>query len=119
MSTMDNNTRQSVKATEIAILTTTCDKYNPGKQSFYLQSLVPQQPRTPIEILTTVSTNNLENEDTSMMNGNATFGSNIIIDLPKDVARFYPKKFIPPGTRFLVSFIGGDITKPQIVGRDF
>nr|DAE82534.1 MAG TPA: type VI secretion system component [Caudoviricetes sp.] len=28
-------------------------------------------------------------------------------------------KFIPPGTRFLVSFTSGDITKPVIVGREF
>ncbi len=33
--------------------------------------------------------------------------------------RNFPKKFIPIGTRFLVSYTGGDISKPVIVGREF
>ena len=45
--------------------------------------------------------------------------SNLLLELPKEVARNYPKKFIPPGTRFLVAFIGGDLTKPVIIGRDY
>ena len=45
--------------------------------------------------------------------------STIMLEIPTDVARKYPVKFIPPGTRFIVTFNSGDITKPVIVGGEF
>ena len=39
--------------------------------------------------------------------------------MPKEVVRNFPTKYIPPGTRFTISFLGGDINKPVVVGRDY
>ena len=39
--------------------------------------------------------------------------------MPKEVARNLPTKFIPPGTRFTIAFLGGDINKPVVTGRDY
>ena len=64
------------------------------------------------------NTSNLANVN-SLSTSNVTTGSTITLLLPKEIARNYPKKWIPQGTRFLVSFIGGDLTKPVIIGREF
>ena len=96
---------------EVAELTTTCNKYHPGKQTFYIPALNPMNSRP-----------NDTTEVKENINGSAisvTRASNLLLELPKEVARNYPKKFIPPGTRFLVCFIGGDLTKPVIIGRDY
>lgn len=104
---------------EIAILTSTCNKYAPGKQTFYLQSINPMNEKNRGINKVTVNNDNIQNQDSSSESGELEMANNIVLDLPKDIARWYPTKWIPPGTRFIVSFIGGDLTKPQIVGRDF
>ena len=119
MSEFYQNSDMDLRGLEVAILTSTCNKYKPGKQTFYLPTLTPTKEKSR-ELTPVPSDNqNLENKDSDITTTEAIQGSNILIDLPKEVARWYPKKWIPPGTRFLVKFIGGDITKPQIVGRDF
>jgi hypothetical protein len=50
--------------------------------------------------------------------GKINTSSIIKIKLPREVTRDYPKKYIPVGTRFIVTFNSGDITKPVIVGRE-
>lgn len=106
------------KYTEIAELTTTCNKYHPGKQTFYLPSLNPMNER-PNSVTTVQESPNLENADSTAKGTSVECGSNLVLELPKEIARNYPKKFIPPGTRFLVTFVGGDISKPMIIGRDY
>jgi hypothetical protein len=42
----------------------------------------------------------------------------IKLKLPVSVTRTYPtSKFIPAGTRFVVSFIGGDLSKDPVIIR--
>ena len=108
------------KTTQIAISMTTFDKYKPGKQKFFLQSLVPTQELTNEVKSTKLSTSNLLNKDTSGLQvGSVDVGSTIELEVPKDVCRWFQVKFIPPGTRFVVGFDNGDITNPRIIGRDF
>jgi hypothetical protein len=44
--------------------------------------------------------------------------ASIKLKLPVSVTRTYPgAKFIPAGTRFIVSFTGGDLSKDPIIVR--
>ena len=105
---------------EVAILLTTCNKYTPGKQTFRLQSIVGLKENSNTVEETHLGKSNLLNKDTSNIPISSVKTSSVItLDVPKEVTINYPTKFIPPGTRFLVSFVSGDISKPIIVGRDF
>lgn len=104
--------------TEVGILTSVCNKYEPGFQTFYLQSLNPMNMKANSIQEFPVNTSNIINKRPIKAN-KISIGSNIRIEMPKEVARNYPTKFIPPGTRFLISFLGGDPTKPVVVGRDY
>lgn len=106
--------------TEIAILLTTCDKYTPGSQTFRLQNLVGLKENSNSITTTTLSKSNLLNKDASNIPiSTAKTSSVITLDIPYNISRRYPTKFIPPGTRFIVAFSNGDITKPIIVGGEF
>jgi len=120
MSNQDFYSDIDLKYTEVAILMTTCNKYTPGTQTFYLQSLVPMKDKSNSIETEQVSASNLENKDISSITlSEVNTSSTIELEVPKEVTRNFPTKWIPPGTRFLVSFAGGNITKPQIVGRDY
>lgn len=109
-----------LKYTETIILMTTCNKFNPGIQTFYLQSLVPADSKSNKIVSEINDGSNILNKDKSGLGISKVSTCNTIqLELPREIARQYPKKWIPPGTRFLMSFNGGDITKPKIVGRDF
>lgn len=115
----DNNSGE-FSNTQIAILLNTCDKYVPGIQSFRLQSLVGLKNNSSQITTTSNGGKNLLNKDTDALPiGDVNTGSIIQIEIPKEISRRYPVKFIPPGTRFLVSFSSGDIKNPIIVGGDF
>lgn len=106
--------------TQIAVLLTTCNKYTPGKQTFRLQSLVGLKENSNQINTVSNSGSNLLNKDTSNLPiGDVNTSSVIEIEVPHEISRRYPVKFIPPGTRFLVSFSSGDIKNPIIVGGDF
>lgn len=106
--------------TAIAINTTTFDKYKPGKQLFFVQALTPTGDKTnkfkPIHI----RNQNIKNKNTGALNINhPQVGYVIEIEVPKDVTRWFEVKFIPKGTRFVMNFDSGDITKPRIIARDY
>ena len=103
------NTNTDFQHTEIGILTSPCDKYKPGFQTFYLPSL------NPINLKSNTKQTNKE----PIKGGKIQVGSNILVEMPKEVARQYPYKYIPPGTRFIIGFPSGDITKPIVIGRDY
>lgn len=106
--------------TQIAILLTTCDKYQPGEQTFRLQSLVGLKNNSnAINTQTNTSTNLLNLDKSALPIGKVQTSAVLRIKVPVDISRRYPVKFIPPGTRFLVSFSSGDIKNPIIVGDDF
>ena len=95
------NSDSGLGFTEVGILTSVCNKYEPGYQTFYVQALNPMNMKSPIK-----TTSKVRNP-------------NILIEMPKEVVRNFPTKYIPPGTRFTISFLGGDINKPVVVGRDY
>ena len=106
--------------TEVAILMDDhVNKYRPRVQTFRLQSINGLQNNSRDVETTYVSVPHLMNEDTSKIKfGKVKKSAVIKLKLPREVTRSYPKKFIPVGTRFIVSFNSGDITKPVIVGRE-
>lgn len=114
------NQSQKFDSTEVAILLTTANKYTPGKHKFRLQSNVGLKENANDETTRSLNSGNLLNKNRSSLPISKVTTSNVIeLELPKEVTRNYPTKFIPPGTRFIVSYTSGDITKPVIVGREF
>ncbi len=105
--------------TEIAILLDDAvNKYHPGVQVFRLQSVAGLKENSIAVDPTTVSIPNLMNKKKPNF-GEVNMSAVMKLELPRDVTRNFPMKYIPAGTRFIVSFSSGDITKPVIVGREF
>lgn len=110
----------SLSYLEVAVLMETVNKYDrDNKCKFYLQALTPNKPKNLDESTTTNSGSNLANLNNNIGSTNITTSNVITLVLPREIARTYPTKWIPQGTRFIVSFIGGDITKPVIIGREY
>lgn len=114
-----NYNDMDLKYVEVAVLMQITNKYHPGICPFYLQSLTPSQPKTLQTQNIPFTGNNLANDSTNIGASGLEAGSAIQLELPREIAREFPLKWIPQGTRFLVLFIGGDITKPMIIGRDY
>jgi len=105
---------------EVAILMSTTNKYDPGEQLFKLQYLTGLNENSIMKETTSISKSNLVNKDTASIPISEINTATVLkLEIPKQVAMKYPTKFIPPGTRFIISFTTGDITKPVIVGSDF
>ena len=83
-----------------------------------MQALNPMNMKSPIKTTSKVRNPNIINKN-KLTTGSVQTGSNILIEMPKEVVRNFPTKYIPPGTRFTISFLGGDINKPVVVGRDY
>lgn len=116
----DNINTTKFDATEVAILLETVNKYTPSFHKFKMQSVVGLKEQSGDDKISSVSTSNILNKDKSGLTSSSITTSDIVtLELPKEVTRNYPVKFIPKGTRFIVSFSGGDITKPVIIGREF
>ena len=95
------------------------DKYNPGFQIFKLQSLGGLQPNSRTVTTQYLDTSNLMNKHPEEL---GIYPVNkmacVKLWLPITVSRTYPHaKFIPMGTMFAVSFLGGDISKPPVIIR--
>lgn len=115
-----NNDTVDMQTTEIAILLDDyVDKYNPGIQTFKLQSLVGLQENSRAVATTYNRVPNLMNKDKDIGLTRVKTASVIKLELPREVTRNFPTKYIPVGTRFIVSFNSSDITKPVIVGREY
>ena len=105
--------------TEVAILIDDMvNKYHPGVQVFRLQSINGLQENDNTVQTIKLSTPNMMNKEKVDL-GQAKLTAVVELELPRDVTRNYPVKYIRAGTRFIVSFNSGDITKPVIVGREF
>ena len=104
----------------VAILLETVNKYIPSKHIFRMADNVGLMENTTQETTSSVNTGNIMHKDKGALGlSDVTTTDTVILDLPKEVTRNYPTKFIPPGTRFIVSYSNGDITKPVITGREF
>lgn len=115
------NEAVDMNTTEIAILLDDhVDKYHPGIQTFRLQSISGLNNNNREISTASVNLPYLMNKDKSgILTNKIKYGAVLKIKLPREVTRNFEKKFIPVGTRFIVSFNSGDVTKPVIVGREF
>lgn len=104
-----NNNTQSLRL-EIAVLQSDINKYRPGKAKFAVPSL-------SISSGTNVNkaTVKLENKNSSASLVSVTTSDTITLEIPKELTRYFTKKIIKRGTRFIIGFIGGDITSAQII----
>jgi hypothetical protein len=104
--------------TQEAILYDNVNKYeNPAqKHPFYIKALVPFETEVGRTIM--INRSNIMNTDLSWLS-TSKMVSEITLDLyiPRYVVSDYPNKYIPKGTKFLVTFVGGNINNVQIIGR--
>lgn len=109
-----------MQTTEVAILLDDyVDKYNPGIQTFKLQSVVGLQENSRAVTTTYNTVPNLMNKDKNIGLNRVKTAPVIKLELPREICRNFPTKYIPVGTRFIVSFNSSDITKPVIIGREY
>ena len=104
---------------EVAELVVMVNKYHSYIHPFYVPNLSPYQTDAPdVSRDPAISKTPLKNQKPSEVVVN-TYGDNglLFIPFPKYVALTYPEKYIPAGTLWIVEFVGGDVTKPIIVGR--
>lgn len=118
---MNDSITADLTTTEVAILLDdSVNKYHPGLQVFRLQSINGLQNNNTAITTVPISTQNLMNKNSESVGlSEAKTMAVVKLELPRDVTRNYPTKFIPAGTRFIVSFTSGDMTKPIIIGREF
>jgi len=95
------------------------NKYNPGFQIFKLQSLCGLQPNSTVVTTQYLDTSNLMNKYPEQLGIYPIQKMACVrLWLPINVSRTYPHaKFIPVGTRFIVSFLGGDLSKLPVIIR--
>lgn len=117
------NMRSITGTDDVAILLDDrVNKYNPGYQIFKLQSTCGLQPNSNAVTTQLLDTSNLMNSDEGQISRLVTnpiqkMGC-VRLWLPITVSRTYPHaKFIPVGTRFIVSFLGGDLSKSPVIIR--
>lgn len=103
-----------IKQIEVAILVNPCNKYNPGVQEFTIPALMSN---TASRTVPNNNSSNILNADKNLGLSNATYSGRLTLTLPKEYTRNYPTKVVPAGTKFLVLFVGDDITNPRIIGR--
>lgn len=104
-----NSNAQSLR-TEIAILEEDINKYNPKKANFSIPALSLSSGT-----YTNKTSVKLKNKDSSSSTVSVTTSNTIQLDIPKPLTRFFTEKIIKKGTRFVVGFIGGDITTIRII----
>lgn len=102
---------------EIAVLLQDCNKYNPGSKPFYIPAIMGATTASTSTNKIPQNTSNIKNKNKQLGVNNISTTGSIVIPVPKQHVIYYKDKIVPAGTEFLVAFIAGDITKPQIIGR--
>lgn len=104
---------------EIAEIVVRVNKYRPYIHPFYIANLSPYETdAASVSRKGTISKTPLVNKNKTPVSVQS-YGSNglLFIPLPKVIALTNPTKYIEPGTKFLVEFVGGDVSKPIIIAR--
>ena len=96
------------------------NKYEPGVCKFVIPQLMSSNTSEVPTVTKITNTNaNLSNKDKSQIEASYTEVSSYIeIAVPIEHTIYHAGKIIPKGTVFWVMFVGGDINKPIIIGRD-
>lgn len=96
--------------TEIAVLQKDINKYKPGKAEFKIPALSISSGE-----FTSKSSIKLDNKNSSSSLVSVTTSDTIVLEIPKEYTRYFSEKIIKKGTRFVIGFIGGDISTAQII----
>lgn len=95
------------------------NKYKPGSGDFSIPSIMNDSGLMSVSQTIYNNTSSMANQNTTNLGiTNSTVTKSIKIAIPTETVYFYPQKIIPKGTIFFVMFVGNDINKPIIVGRD-
>lgn len=112
--TIDTNNLSNFRI-ELGILQEEVNKYNPPKTVKF---------KIPAIMGTQNSNQSIPNKSYNIMNKNNNLGisktttsDSISLELPKEYLIYYPEKFVPEGTLFIIGFVGGDITNAKVIGR--
>ena len=105
---------------QIARLMEKCSKFSPGVRAFYIPSLMAYKSESlkndnPVP----VNTAGLMNDNKNIGFSKYTLGSTIKLFIPQYIAMYAPSDkdgIMQPGLEFLISFIGGDMNRPVIIG---
>lgn len=98
---------------EIAILEQDINKYNPGSAQFSIPALAIGNTNTVTRLNKSLANKNLKKTSLSTVN----ISNTITLQIPKEYTRHFNNKIIPKGTKFIICFIGGDISNAKIIGR--
>lgn len=120
-----------LKYPEIGIAIQKIDRSNPGLVKFIVPIMTPSLDITK-EISTTkrIDRRNVMNSARSFPLNNITISNYIELNIPKElcfradcfkVVDGYivideELRYIPEGSKWIIAFVGGDITKPQVIG---
>ena len=120
MNALNVSPKDNTRVTRIAVNLETFDKYMPGPQPFFIAACTPTKTKSKDFMDVQSDLGNILNKNKGSLGARLPkLGSCVTLEVPKDVTRWFEIKFTPAGTRFLVSFDGGNITRPRIIGRDF
>ncbi len=108
-----------LKYPEIGIAMEDIDRSNPGCIKFIIPVLTPYMDSTR---LTTTRVhqvyNSLKNKKKNLEIENLDVTNYINIKVPREVCSVYgdyDDKIIPAGSKWIIVFVGGDITKPNVI----
>ena len=124
MNTMyDFYDKMDLKYPEIAIAMDDIDRVNPGTIRFSIPILTPLMDNTnPTTNTIRQNVSNLRNDKSVKLEIEDIRVTNFIsIRVPQEVCNVYEltesNRIIKAGSKWIVVFVGGDITKPRIISR--
>jgi hypothetical protein len=100
--------------TEIAILQEDIDAKHPGIAKFKIPVIMSNDNIAHI----TTNNYNISNKKTGNIKSSAININNYIaLRVPEEFTYFWPTEKVPAGTRFIVTFVGGNVNDIRIIGR--
>lgn len=115
--------KMDLKYPEIAIAMDDIDRANPGVVRFIIPVLTPLMNNTkPVSDIIRQNKLNLMNDKSVRLEiDNIRVTNTVSISVPQEVCNVYrltnDNRIIKSGSKWIVVFVGGDITKPRIISR--
>lgn len=115
--------KMDLKYPEIAIAMDDIDRMNPGRVRFIIPILTPHMDKDKITNKTIYQNrSSLRNDKSVKLEiGDVGISNFIHINVPAEVCNVYhltnENRYIQAGSKWIVIFVGGDITKPRIISR--
>ena len=86
------------------------------KHPFFIKALVPLEKEAGKTI--NINKSNIYNKDRNWLaTYSMTSEKTVNLVIPRYLKLDYPNEVIPKGTKFLVTFVGGNLNNCQIIGR--